>query len=110
MPMPPAKADWSSKWLTKTRPRRPTCLPLKHRLRLRLKLPRRLPPKPLRLLKLRLLPPTHRRSRPKAEARRVAVVVAVAPVAVATIVAAATVVGAMTSAAEAVAATMAAKS
>ena len=25
--MPPAKADWSSKWLTKTKPRRPTPLP-----------------------------------------------------------------------------------
>ena len=49
MPMPPAKADWSSKWLTKTKPRRSKNPQLRRLLK-------RLPPlKHLLLSKLRLL-------------------------------------------------------
>ena len=66
--MPPVKADWSSKWLTKTKPRR-------------WKLPPRRQPKPLPQRK-RLLPP--KAGGPRATVRKVAVrVVRVAAVAVA---------------------------
>ena len=56
--MPPARADWSSRWLTKTKPRRLTRLLPRHLLPKRLPLPKhlsllRLPPKRLPLLRLR---------------------------------------------------------
>ena len=90
--MPPAKADWSSKWLTKKKPRRSPTLRLKQ-LRLRPKL------RPRPLLRQMLLPP--KRLLPSSSARKVAdrvaavaavaavdvTIVAVAVVAVTTVVA-----------------------
>ena len=99
-PTPLAKADWSSKWLTKTQPRRltPLLLPqptLQRRLLLSKTLRR-----PPRVVVLRVA---------AVVVARVAAVAAVPVAAVATIAVAETVVGVTTSAV-AVAATMAAKS
>ena len=120
MPMPPAKVDWSSKWLTKTKPRRSKTLQLQHLLK-RLPLlrqllllkprPKQRPHLPTRLLLLKLLRLKRLPSPIATHAVRVAAVVVVVPVAaaVATIAAAAIVDVAMTSVAAVVAATMAAK-